>query len=101
MPSAVATVHNRKPYWTTWWILLSLTVIMLVVDSLEMPRGVFLTILLSAMLVKASLIGAYFMHLRFERVSLTLMVIVGLFINGAILFGLIVPDAVRIRGMMP
>jgi cytochrome c oxidase subunit 4 len=85
----------------TWWTLLALTVVMLVVDSLDMPRGLFITVLLSAMLMKASLIGAHFMHLRFERLSLTLMVVVGLLINGAILFALIVPDAARIRAMVP
>ena len=74
---------------------------MLVVDSMEMPRSIFVSVLLTAMLVKASLIGAHFMHLRFERLSLALMVIVGLLVNGAILFALIVPDAIRIRAMAP
>ena len=47
------------------------------------------------MLVKASIIAANFMHMRFERIALAWMVVIGLLINGAILFGLIVPDALR------
>jgi caa(3)-type oxidase subunit IV len=93
--------HSNKLYWTTWWVLLALTVVMVVIDSMVMPRSVFVSVLLTAMLVKAALIAAHFMHLRFERRSLALMVVVGLLINGAILFVLIVPDAIRIRAMAP
>lgn len=88
-------------YWATWVALLALTVVMLLVDGSPMPRFAFLAVLLSAMLVKASLIGAHFMHLRFERLSLALMVIVGLLVTGALLFTLIAPDALRIRAMTP
>ena len=60
-----------------------------------------MAVLLVAMLTKASLIGANFMHLRFEQLSLALMVIVGLLITGTTLFVLIAPDAVRISAMAP
>jgi hypothetical protein len=41
------------------------------------------------------------MHLRSERLPLTVMVIVGLLVTGTLLFVLIAPDAVRIRTMTP
>lgn len=88
-----------KLYWTIWGILLTLTLIMLVLDQAPMPRVLFVLVMLAAMLTKASLIGIYFMHLRFERVAIAWMVCIGLLVNGAILYGLIVPDAFRILEM--
>jgi caa(3)-type oxidase subunit IV len=88
-------------YMATWLVLLALTVLMVVIDSAPLPRVIFLVVVMSAMAVKASLIGANFMHLRFERRLLVVMVVVGLVVNGAILFILIVPDALRIGAMAP
>ena len=90
-----------KTYWTTWSILLGLTLVMLVFDQMSMPRLLFVLLMLTAMLVKATMIAGIFMHLRFERVAFVLMIFVGLFVNGAILYGLIVPDAARIFEMTP
>ena len=56
--------------------------------------------MLVAMLTKASIIGANFMHLRRERVPLILTVVVGLLVTGAVLFALIAPDALRIDEMV-
>jgi len=92
---------SLKTYWTTWGVLLVLTIVMLGLDQAPLPRLLFVAVMLVAMLTKAMLIAGVFMHLRAERVALVLMIVVGLFINGAILFGLIVPDAVRINEMGP
>ena len=92
---------SLKTYWTTWGVLLVLTIVMLGLDQAPLPRLLFVAVMLVAMLTKATLIAGVFMHLRAERVALVLMIVVGLFINGAILFGLIVPDAVRINEMGP
>jgi cytochrome c oxidase subunit IV len=73
---------------------------MLLVDSSPIPRAAMVVLLLTAMLVKASLIGAHFMHLRFERLWLAIAVTVGLLVNGAILFALIAADAARIGRMV-
>ena len=63
--------------------------------------GVVSTVfMVAAMLTKASIIGGNFMHLKFERSGLVLTVIVGLVVTGAILYVLIVPDAVRIHEMV-
>jgi len=93
--------RTGKLYGTTWLALLALTGVMLLVDGSPLPRAALLAVLLSAMLLKASLIGANFMHLRSERLPLTVMVIVGLLVTGTILFVLIAPDAVRISTMTP
>lgn len=81
-------------------MLLAFTLLMVWLDGLSIPRLAFVVTMLVAMLAKASLIASNFMHLRFERVSLVLMVVVGLLVTGAVLYLLIVPDAVRIHGML-
>jgi len=87
-------------YWITWAILLVFTVMMLWADTASIPRLAFVMFMIAAMLTKASIIGANFMHLRFERVGIVATVVVGLLVTGAILYALIVPDAVRIHQMV-
>ena len=89
-----------KSYWVTWSVLLVLTLGMLWADSAGVPRLPFVIGMLAAMLVKASVIGANFMHLRAERAGLVLTVVVGLLGLGTVLYILIVPDAVRIHRMV-
>jgi cytochrome c oxidase subunit IV len=90
-----------KTYWTTWGLLLGLTLVMIVLDQTPMTRQLFILLMLAAMLVKATLIAGTFMHLRAEHAALVWMVLVGLFATGAVLYGLILPDAFRILGMHP
>ena len=89
-----------KTYWITWSVLLVFTVVMLWADSASLPRQAFVIFMLIAMLTKASIIGANFMHLKFERAPLVLTVIVGLLGCGVVLWMLISPDAVRIHEMV-
>jgi cytochrome c oxidase subunit IV len=89
-----------KIYWATWAVLLAFTVAMLWADAASIPRSAFVVFVLVAMLTKASIIGANFMHLRFERASLVVTVVVGLLVTGTILYVLIAPDAVRIHQMV-
>jgi len=89
-----------RGYWITWSILLVFTIAMLWADSVSLPRGAFVVFMLAAMLAKASIIGANFMHLKSERLPLIATVIVGLLVTGTILYVLIVPDAARIHDMV-
>jgi cytochrome c oxidase subunit IV len=86
-----------KGYWTTWLVLLAFTAAMLWIDSISLPRAPFVMAMILAMLVKASIIAARFMHLKVERPALVLMVVVGLLVTGTVLYALIAPDAVRIH----
>ncbi|MFQ5526941.1 MAG: cytochrome C oxidase subunit IV family protein [Thermoanaerobaculia bacterium] len=98
-----------KLYWQIWLILLIVTLIMIFIDRpaaqalAQEPSGgssgTLIVVLVLAMLLKATLIASYFMHLRYERLFLRLSVLFGLLINGAILFSLILPDSLRILGM--
>ncbi len=85
--------HGYKTYWITWFVLLALTLGMLAIDDGPFPKLMVLAVLLAAMAVKASAIGAYFMHLRLERPRLVLAVVAGLALTGAVLFGVIAFDA--------
>ncbi|HET9830557.1 MAG TPA: cytochrome C oxidase subunit IV family protein [Vicinamibacterales bacterium] len=89
-----------RTYWITWSVLLVFTVVMLWADSASLPRIAFIVFMVAAMLTKASIIGANFMHLKSERVPLILTVVVGLLVTGTILYVLIVPDAARIHEMV-
>ncbi|MBI3895059.1 MAG: cytochrome C oxidase subunit IV family protein [Acidobacteria bacterium] len=83
-------------YWKTWGYLLALTLGMLVSEYLALPRSFLLSLLLAAMLIKAALIGANFMHLRFEKLGLVLAITVGILATGAVLFFLIAFDGVHV-----
>lgn len=91
---------NTKGYWITWSVLLAFTLVMVLLDGASLPRLAFAILMLVAMLAKASIIASNFMHLRFERASLVLMIAIGLLATGALLYGLIVPDAIRIHAML-
>lgn len=85
-----------KVYWLTWFALLILTIGMIFVGSASLPKLLVVLPLLAGMLMKASLISGYFMHLRFERLTLIVAVAVGILFTAAALFFLIAPDGVRI-----
>ena len=89
-----------RTYWIAWGALLAMTVTMVALDRAPLPHAAFVIVMLVAMLVKATVIAAYFMHLRFERWPLVLGIVLGLPINAAILYVLIVPDALRIFDML-
>ena len=89
-----------RTYWIAWGALLALTLTMVVLDQAPLPHTTFVILMVGAMLVKATVIAAYFMHLRFERWPLVLGIVLGLPINAAILYVLIVPDALRIFDML-
>lgn len=89
-----------RVYWMTWGVLLVFTVLMLWADTAAIPRTAFILFMIGAMLTKASIIGANFMHLRHESVWIVFTVVVGLIVTGTILYVLIAPDAARIHDMV-
>jgi cytochrome c oxidase subunit 4 len=76
--------------------LLVLTVIEVVLAYVHVPLHVMLTILIGLSLIKAALIMAYFMHLRFERMSLVLTLVPAMVICICLLF-IVFPDSFRTR----
>lgn len=82
-----------KAYWISWAILLTITVGMLLAESLHLPRAFLVVFLLVFMMVKAVMIGANFMHLRYENRSLAFMVAAGILVTSLILYAFIAQES--------
>jgi cytochrome c oxidase subunit 4 len=79
--------------------LLALTVVEVYLSYIQIhDLRVFLTILMGLSLVKAALIIAYFMHLKFERMSLVLTLVPTLAVCICLLF-IVFPDSFRANGL--
>jgi cytochrome c oxidase subunit IV len=79
------------------WLLL-MTLVEVVLAYFQVPITLMLTILMGLSLIKAALIIAYFMHLRFERLTLVLTLIPALVICICLLF-IFFPDSFRSRSL--
>ena len=82
-----------RVYWITWAMLLGITVAMLAAESFHMPRWFLVIFLLIFMMVKVVMIGGNFMHLRYEKKNLAVMVAAGILVTSLILFFFIRPEA--------
>ncbi len=89
------TSHEKpyRVYWVTWGILLLITVSMLGAELMHLPRWFLIVFLVSFMMVKALMIGGNFMHLRYEKANLALMVFAGIMVTSLILFAFITPES--------
>jgi len=90
------STHGANPYriyWVTWAILLVITVSMLAAEKFHLPRIFLVLFLLAFMMVKAVMIGGNFMHLRFEKSNLGIMVFAGIMVTTLILFLYITPES--------
>jgi cytochrome c oxidase subunit IV len=88
--------HAKNPYrvyWITWSLLLVITVAMLAAEKFHLPRIFLVVFLVAFMMVKAVMIGGNFMHLRFEKSNLGIMVLCGIMVTSLILFAYIAPEA--------
>ena len=101
VPPARATEHVHFEGGTRMFLnvllgLLVLTVIEVFLAYIHVPLPIMLTLLIGLSLVKAAMIIAYFMHLRFERLSLVLTLIPTLAVCICLLF-IVFPDSYRTR----
>ena len=80
--------------------LLGLTLVEVLLAYFHVPLYIMLTILIGLSLIKAALIVAYFMHLRFERLSLVLTLVPILVICVCLLF-VFFPDSIRSLNLRP
>src|SRR5678816_1766875 len=89
---------SNKLFISIWVWLLVLTLLEIFLAYRPMAIHFMLTILLGLSLIKAALIMAYFMHLKFERLSLILTLIPALVICILLLF-VFFPDSFRSLGL--
>jgi len=79
-----------------WGILLFLTAVEVVLARLQVAPLFMLLALMGLSIMKAAMIIAYFMHLRFERLSMVLMLMPAL-VMCICLLGIFFPDGNRMR----
>ena len=85
---------TNKLFTSIWVILVVLTLVEILLAYKTMPIHIMLTILLGLSIIKAALIVAYFMHLKFERLSLVLTLVPMLVICICLFFAFF-PDSFR------
>jgi len=99
--SAFAETHDHfagsnKLFISVWVWLLLLTSFEVFLGYIRLNVVLMLVILMGASIVKAALIVAYFMHLRFERLNLVLTIVPALVICICLLL-IFFPDSFRAR----
>lgn len=97
--SAHADVHehfagSNRLFISVWIWLLLLTSFEVFLGYIHLPVVYMLVILMGASIVKAALIVAYFMHLRFERLNLILTIVPALVVCICLLL-VFFPDSFR------
>ena len=101
MHEATESAHaesSMRAIFTVWFSLLALTGVEVFLAYQQLELKLMLTILMGLSLIKASLIVAYFMHLRYERRSLTVTLIPALLFVVGMMF-VIFPDSIRVLMM--
>jgi cytochrome c oxidase subunit IV len=89
---------SNKLFISIWVWLLALTLVEVFLAYRPMSVLIMLTILLGLSIIKAALIVAYFMHLKFERLSLVLTIVPMLVVCICLLF-VFFPDSFRSAGL--
>ncbi len=91
--------HGSRIYIVVWIWLLALTAVEVFLGYKHLPLHTMLVLLLGLSLVKAALIIAYFMHLRFETSSLAWTLMPPLVICIVLMIAFSFPDGIRLLDM--
>ena len=89
---------SNKLFISVWFWLLLMTGIEVFLGYIHLDVRLMLTVLMGLSIIKAALIVAYFMHLRFERLSLVLTLVPMLVICICLLL-VFFPDSFRSKDM--
>ncbi|MGC9945817.1 MAG: cytochrome C oxidase subunit IV family protein [Bryobacteraceae bacterium] len=92
---------TTKSFVTVWFALLFMTGIEVVLAYMQPPVLIFLTALVGLSVIKAALIIAYFMHLKFEKLSLFLTLFPMLILCIILMLLMFMPDSSRLMMMRP
>ena len=68
-----AQAHPHPNYMGVFWWLLALTIAEVAVAYTSMPKLIMVVLLVGMAFTKAAMVALYFMHLKFERSTLTLI----------------------------
>src|SRR5262252_3071731 len=94
-PVHIEHVGSTKLFIYVWIGLLAITFFEVFLAYINMRKDLMLIILMGGSIVKAALIMAYFMHLRFERLSLVLTLVPAMVVCLTLL-AIFFPDSLRL-----
>ena len=86
---------TTKLFMIVWIGLLVMTIVEVYLAYIQLPVGLMISILMALSIVKATLIIAYFMHLRFEKMSL-ILTLIPMWVLVTCLFFIFFPDSFRL-----
>ena len=92
---------TKKLFMWVWFWLLILTGVEVLLAYLRLEPHLMLTLLVGLSLIKSALIVAYFMHLRFEKIGLFLVVVPTLVFCLTMILIFVFPDSMRIVHLHP
>lgn len=95
------SVGSTRLFVMVWVALLVLTVVEVFLAYERVPVNIMLTILIGLSLIKSALIVSYFMHLRFERLGLFLLLVPAMVFCICMMLIMFFPDSVRLMNMRP
>jgi cytochrome c oxidase subunit 4 len=85
---------GNQLYVIVWIALIVLTGIEVFLGYIQLRKDLMLIILMGLSIIKAALIMAYFMHLKFERMSLILTIVPAMVVCISLL-AIFFPDSIR------
>ncbi len=91
---------STRTFLIVWFWLLALTGVEVFLGYKQLELKIMLTILMGLSIVKAALIIAYFMHLRYEKPSMAATLMPALVIV-IVLMNIFLPDSLRLLHMRP
>jgi cytochrome c oxidase subunit 4 len=99
----MATTANSHTatFLKVWTGLLGLTVIEVILGYIQFATHIMLSLLMAFSIVKAYLIMAYFMHLKYDRPSLSWVLVPPLISCILIMMGYFFPDSFRLLVWRP
>jgi cytochrome c oxidase subunit IV len=95
------SVGSTKLFVWVWFWLLLFTAVEVFLAYERLAVVIMLTILVGISLIKSALIISYFMHLRFERLGLFLLLVPAMVFCICMMLIMFFPDSVRLLQMRP
>lgn len=92
---------TKKLFMWVWFWLLVLTGVEVLLAYMKLEPHLMLTLLIGLSLIKSALIVAYFMHLRFEKLGLFLIIVPSLVFCLVMILIFVFPDSLRIVRLHP
>jgi cytochrome c oxidase subunit IV len=92
---------STKLFAQVWSWLLLMTAVEVFLAYLRLQPALMLTVLIGLSLIKSALIVSYFMHLRFERLGLFLLLVPATVFCICVMLIVFFPDSARMMNLRP